>query len=197
MATLSPNIVSSAVFGVRNYEKGNDGHVVRYAVALGQTKKVVDYVKQLDNVVGQTAKTATQAFGVASKESIFLEGMGKFASFSSTHINPLIIASAGLDILQSDNKAEAAVISATSLGTMFTVENLMKKHLKDLTKTKGFSKITNILETVLKGTKYGKYVAPVIEGLLFVTGSITAYNVGNKIGQTITNKTGISEKSCK
>ena len=90
MAALSPNIVSSAVFGVRNYEKGNDGHIVRYAVAAGQAKKVVDYVMQLDNVVGQTTKTATQALGVASKESIFLEGAGRIASFSSKHINPLI-----------------------------------------------------------------------------------------------------------
>lgn len=193
MTTLSPNIVSSAIFGVRNYEKGNDGHVVRYAVAAGQAKKVVDYVSQLDNTVGRTTKTATQAFGIASKDSIFLEGAGKVAKFSSSHINPLIVASAVLDVATSENKEETAVISATSLGTMFTVENLMKKHLKDVPKMKCFEKVTQAVNKLAKGTKYGKYVAPVLEGVAFVVGSCTAYSVGQKFGEVLVGKS--SDKS--
>lgn len=188
MAVLSPNIVSSAVFGVRNYNKGNDGHVVRYAVAAGQAKKVIDYVSQLDNVVGKTTKTATQAFGIASKESIFLEGCGNVAKFSSSHINPLIVASALLDVATSENKTETAVVSASSLGTMFACESFMKKHLKDIPKLKCFEGITNAVTKATKGTKYGKFIAPVLEGLTFVVGSCTAYSVGQKFGNMLVGK---------
>ena len=188
MAVLSPNIVSSAVFGVRNYNKGNDGHVVRYAVAAGQAKKVIDYVSQLDNVVGQTAKTATQALGAVSKESIFLEGCGNVAKFSSSHINPLIIASAIVDIANSENKAETAVVSATSLGAMFACEKFMKQHLKDIPKLECFKGIAKAITNATKGTKYGKYVGPVLEGLAFVVGSCTAYSIGEKFGKTLIGK---------
>lgn len=193
MTALSPSIVSSAVFGVRNYNKGNDGHVVRYAVAAGQAKKVIDYVSQLDNVVGKTTKTATEAFGVASKGSIFLEGCGNVAKFSSTHINPLIVASAIVDVANSENKTETAVVSATSLGTMFACEKFMKKHLKDIPKLKCFEKITEIVTKATKGTKYGKYVAPVLEGLAFVVGSCTAYSVGEKFGKMLIGKSDTKE----
>ncbi len=188
MAAISPSIVSSAIFGVRNYEKGNDGHIVRYAVAAGQAKKVVDYVSQFDNAVGQTAKTATMALGAASKESIFLDKCAKVASFSSTHINPLIVASACVDVMQSDNKAETAIVSATSLGTMFTVEKQMKKHLHKVPKLKCFSKITEAVTNATKGTKYGKFLGPVLEGIAFVIGSCVAYDAGNKFGNLLIGK---------
>ena len=185
MTALTSGIVSSAIFGVRNYDKGNNGHGIRYAVAAGQTKKVVDYVSQLDNVVGQTTKTATQALGAVSKNSVFLEGCGKIAKFSSNHINPLIVASAALDVAHSDNKAETAVKSATALGAMFTVENIMKKHLKDVSKLKCFEGVTSAINKCAQKTKYGKFIAPVLEGVAFVIGSCTAYSLGEKFGESL------------
>ena len=188
MAAFSSNIVTSAIFGVRNYEKGNDGHTLRYAVALGQAKRVADFVTTLDNSVGKTARTATEAIGKASKGSIFLESVGRVANFSSTHINPLIIGSAVLDVVNSENKVETAVVSASALGTMFTTEKLMKKYLKDVPKLSCFKKITAAVTKAFEGTKYGKYVGPVLEGLAFVGGSITGYAVGERFGKTLIGK---------
>jgi hypothetical protein len=185
MAAFSSGIVTSAVFGVRNYNKGNDGHTLRYAVAAGQAKRVIDFVSQLDNSVGKTTRTATEALSAASKGSIFLDSCGKVAEFSSKHINPLIVASAAVDIINSEDKTSAAVTSATALGTMFTVEKFMKKHLKDIPKMKCFERITKAVENATKNTKYGKYIGPVLEGVAFVFGSCTAYNVGEKIGKSI------------
>ena len=188
MAVLNPNIVSSAIFCGRNYDKGNNGHGVRYAVALGQAKKVVDYVSGLDNAIGQTAKTATQALGAASKESIFLEGCGNVAKFSSSHINPLIIASTIFDVANSDNKVETAVVSGSALATMFTGEKFLKKHLKDIPNLKCFKGVTEAIEKATKGTKYAKFVGPVLEGVAFVIGSCMSYSVGEKIGKTLVGK---------
>lgn len=188
MTALSSNVVSSAIFGVRNYEKGNDGHIVRYAVAAGQAKKVADYVTKLDNVVGKTTKMATDVLSAASKESIFLEGCGKVAHFSSTHINPLIVASALVDVVTSENKMDTAITSTTSLGVMFTAEKLMKAHLKDVSKLGCLKGVVNAVDKLAKTTKYGKFIAPLLEGITFVIGSCTAYSVGNKLGNMIIGK---------
>ena len=188
MSAFSPNMVSSTIFGVRNVEKGNDGHIVRYAVAAGQAKKLVDYVTTLDNTVGKTAKAATDALGVASEGSIFLKSCGKVAEFSSTHINPLIVASAIYDIANSDKKFDTTVVSASALGAMFTGEHFLKKYLPKVGKMKVFENIASVIGDVAKSTKYGKFIAPVLEGLAFTAGSMISYGIGEQVGKSIIGK---------
>ena len=187
MSGLS-SIVSSSIFGIRNCDKGNDGHVVRFWVALGQIRNVFNAIKEIDNSIGKTAQTASALLDHAANNSIFVEGLGKAAKFAGKHINPLIVASGIYDVCVSDNKLDTAVVTGTALTTMFTGEKLMKKYMNDIPKLNCFKGIAEKIGTIAATTKYGKFIGPVLSGVSFVLGSCMSYFVGEKIGKALINK---------
>lgn len=183
------NVVSSAVFCARSVDKAENGQFGRWGVAVGQGKKVADYVATLDNQVGKTAKTAYEALHTASRSEKLLRLGGQALDFAAKNVNPLICVSSGIDVLMADDKQSALIKNASGLGAMFAVENVMKHHLDDIVKIKGIDKIAEKVMKWAKTFKGGeKGVPAIIHGAAFVIGSCTAYNVGNKFGTLVANK---------
>ena len=192
---MDATIVRSAIFGVRNVNKTKNGQIGRSTVAVGQAKKVVDYVKTLDNTLGKSARTASQALTKAAKSEHLWNVAGKAVNFASEHINPLICVSAGIDVLMAEDKEEALVTNTAALASMFTVEKLMKKHLDEVTKIKGIDKIAQKIVKFAKTHKYAGKLPAIIQGAAFVAGSITAYNIGEKFGKLLLGKKSTEEVS--
>lgn len=184
------NIVSSTIFCARNIDKAeNQDKVGRWAVAVGQGKKVIDYVRTLDNELGKNTNALIHDIKVVSEQEKLLEYTGKAINFASKKVNPLIIMSSGLDVLTAEDKKSALVKNTTALSAMFAVEHLMKNHLDDVTKIKGIDKVAKkVAEFGMKHNCEGKLGA-LIHGVAFVVGSCTAYSVGDKFGDLILNKT--------
>lgn len=185
------NIISSAIFCARNVDKAeNQDKVGRWAVAVGQAKKVTDYVTTLDNCVGRDSKAAADAIKSYAKEEKIFKYAGKAANFASKNINPLICVSSGIDILKADDKETALISNAAALGTMFAVEKQMKKHLSNIPKTKSET-IQNISKNVMKfAEKYKctKTLPAILHGTAFVVGSCAAYGGGEKFGTLVAGK---------
>lgn len=183
------NVISSAIFCVRNVDKvEKQGKVGRSAVAVGQGKKVFDYVATLDNEVGKTAKTAVDALKTYSQKEKLLSYAGKAVDFASKNVNPLICVSSGIDVLMADDKDTAIIKNTAALGSMFAAENLMKKHLDDIPKMKSMEKTAQrVMKFATKHKMEGKLPA-IIHGVAFVVGSCVAYSAGEKFGTLVAKK---------
>jgi len=192
---MDSTIVRSAIFSYRNSEKTENGEIGRAAVALGQAKKVVDYISTLDNKVGKQTSGALEALKSAAKTDSTLKLAGKVIDFSSKNINPLICFSSAIDVARSDNTEEALIVNTTALATMFGTEHLMKNHLESIftqagagiMKAKGKSELVDKAVTSLSKMKYAGKISPIAQGVAFVVGSCTAYGVGEKFGKLLVN----------
>lgn len=196
------NVVSSVIFCAKNVDKAeNQDKVGRWAVAVGQAKKIFDYVSELDNTIGDDAKAASEALKDFSKNKPVVKYAEKAVNFASKNVNPLICLSSGIDVLNAKDKETAAITNVAALSTMFAVENQMKKHLDDIPKLKVVQKyfekfkhsevgrkVINDVEKYAKNNKWTKGVPALIHGTAFVVGSCTAYNIGDKFGTLVAPK---------
>lgn len=178
-------LVRSTVFGIRNIDNSQKGHVGKTAVAGGQIRNAIVAAREVDGVVGQSATTFIDTCKTLSKQEKVFELAGKALNLAGKYVNPLIVVSSGIDVAMSDDKEKTFVENSIALGAMFAMENYMKKHLADVVKIKGISNIAEKITKATENTKYGKYVAPVTHGLAFVVGSCTAYAAGNKFGSLL------------
>lgn len=182
---VDSTLIRSTVFGVRNVDKTQQGHVGKFAVAGGQLRNAIVEAQRLDGIIGKTANTAVDTFKTLSKQEKALEVAGKGLKWAGQYVNPLIVVSSGIDVAMSDDKEKAFVENSIALGAMFGVEKLMKNHLSDVVKIKGIDKIAQRISKAAEGTRYGKYLAPVAHGLTFVAGSCMAYAAGQKFGSLL------------
>lgn len=183
------NVVSSAIFCVRNVDKAeNQGKVARWAVVTGQAKKVTDYVVKLDNNLCKSAKSAVDSLSTFAKSEKLFDYAGKAVNFAAKNINPLICVSAGIDVLNADDKETALVTNATALTSMFAVEELMKKYLDEIPKMDFMKGITKKVMQFAKNNKCEGKLPTIIHGVAFVAGSCTAYNLGEKFGYLLLGK---------
>lgn len=182
-------VVASGIFCARNIEKTNEGHVGRAGVAAGQSKNIISYVKTLDNEIGRGTKAAVDAFKAAANGDKLLGCAYKAVDIASKHINPLICVSAGIDVLQSDDKESALITNTAALGAMFAGEHWMKKHLKgtlkDVSEVKGIDKITKEVTEFASKYKHGGKLPAIVEGATFVLGSCLSYGAGQKFGTMV------------
>lgn len=193
------NVISSAIFCARNVDKAeSQDKIGRWAVAVGQAKKIADYVTTLDNSVGKETSSAINIIKDYSKGKQVLNYAGKAINFASENVNPLICVSAGIDVLNAKDKDSAIVTNAAALTGMFAVENQMKKHLDDIPKISGVKEAIKKFTTskigkeiVANVTKFAeknkctKGIPTLIHGAAFVVGSCTAYNIGEKFGRLV------------
>ena len=206
---IGSELVRTTVFSARNVEKTAEGHVGRAAVALGQAKNVFDAVKELDCGLAKSAQSASNALHVACENDAIVNGFYKVADKCSRNINPLIWASAGLDVLCAENKKEALVENVSAIGTMRITEEVMKKYLdKGVDKAIKNVKNSNITKKIagsnaVKGVtqKLGKLIksndnkllkmlkkggiSSLLKGGLFVIGSCLAYDLGKKFADDV------------
>lgn len=159
--------VGAAIFTLRNADKTTSGDIGRLPVTIGQSTTVVKAVTQLDNPLSKALSKGLNYIGsdkVVSK-------LGKAAKFASDNVNPLIVASSGLKVALADkeDRKKTLITESGCLAGMFLGEGLMKKHL----------------DKILEKTSIGKKWLPVVKGIVFVTGSITASTIGQKIGKKV------------
>lgn len=191
------NVVSSIIFCARNIDKAeNQGRVGRWPVAIAQANNIFKSVKKLDNSLGKGARTASEILQKGAKGEKLLDSTVKGLNVLSKNINPLLCISAGIDVLNSDDKVEAITTNTMSLASMFTVEGLMKKHLDNCIEIgkKGILKAGTTNETLgkivksISKTKHSNKISAIVSGVAFVIGSCTAYSVGSKFGELLVVK---------
>lgn len=154
--------------------------------------------------------------GLEALDSIKLStgASSKIGALAQSAVNPLLCLSAGARVLKDDDQYAALIEETSAMGAMFGCEALMKYARSTVTgskqATKGLSgQVAKVLDnsnsTVLKTVKekasgWFKNLAKGNNGsikqtaakigidLLFVAGSILAYNAGHKIGTVLSHR---------
>ena len=181
--------IASGFFAYRNAEKTKNGEVGRSAVALGQTAGIFGEISKYNNLVGNTARSAASVFSDLAKQNKAFEYVGKVTKFAINNVNPLICVSGGIKTAMSDDKIKTGITETAALTTMFAAEALVKDNYERISKNV-YSKITKteklkpILEFLEKHKWTGK-AGSVIKALSFVAASMTAYTIGEKIGNNM------------
>lgn len=174
------------IFGGRSLDKAEtNGDPVRGLIACGQIFNAAKSAEKLDGTIGQSAKTAVDAFKSLSKSDKLFGYAGKALKIVGDNINPLICISSGIDVLTSEDKTSAFITNGCALSSMFAVEHLMKKHLDDIPKMECMKGITEKVLKFSEGSSAKGKIPSIIHGVAFVIGSCTAYSVGQKFGELL------------
>ncbi|HNW26477.1 MAG TPA: hypothetical protein PKI94_06780 [Candidatus Gastranaerophilaceae bacterium] len=188
------NAVASAIFCARNVDKTKHGEVGRSAVAVGQAKKVIDSIIQLDKKLGKGPAKAVENILNFSNKSKALQAIGKITKFASDNINPLICVSSGIKVLTSDDKKTTLINETGALSGMFISEKVAKKLLDNMVESKTVKELCEkgIKSADAKGyrtlSKLIKSSPTILKGILFVFASIGGYSIGSKIAKKISSK---------
>lgn len=182
---VDSTIVRSGLFGLRNVDKTQQGHIGKCAVAGGQIRNAIVEARKYDGVVGETAKTAIEALKSLSQEQKVFDYAGKALNLAGKYINPLICVSAGIDVALADDKEKAFVENTFGLAGMFAVESMMKKHLDKIVKVKGIDTIAEKVMKFASKFKYGKHLPAVAHGGGFVIGSCLAFAASQSFGSLL------------
>ena len=183
MSTAGAQIVQSTLFGARNTFLGTgimapeQNNQVRTLVAFGQAKNALTKLNSVLSHSSTPIKNAPQKVidlcnRVAENSKVFGK-LEKVVDFASKNVNNLICVSSGIKVLTAKDKESELLAQTGNIAGMFAVEGWMKKNL---------AKYVNKLPINSK-------MKPVIEGILFVIGSITGsticYNIGKKVAAKI------------
>lgn len=170
-------LVRSTIFGVRNADKVvNTADKGRIAADVGQFTNAVKTAAQLDNSLGKGAQAAINVMGKAANKYKAIEIAGKGAEWASKHVNPLLIGAAGYRVITAENKEKALKREIFGMSAMFGGEYLMKEFFKSNTMANFRAGIKN---------KYLRIGLGILEGILFVGGSILSSNIGYKFADKL------------
>lgn len=165
--------VATGIFAVRNAGKTANENIGRLPVTVGQTASVIKAGAEYNNAVSKQAKVVLNTCSEIAKTDKVFNGLTKVVKFASDNVNPLIIASSGLNVLMA-NKEERKKTLISETGCiigMFAGEGWMKKNL----------------DKYLDKLPINKKWIPIIKGVIFVSGSIAASTVGQKVGKKVAN----------
>lgn len=189
--------VPSGIFCYRNFQKFENGEKARGTVAFAQGAKIAQAVAKYNETTAKTANSATKAFQELAKECKVIDYAGKAAKWATKNVNPLICASSVIKTATSDDKVGTGFSEAGGLAGMFAGEGMMKLHLDKVFNEKNVTKIANtvkdtkglkgIAKFLLKSGNSSK-VAAIAKGITFVCGSITSYNMGQKLAEGYCDK---------
>lgn len=199
------NITDNPIYGAMNID-----------IAAGQTLKGVKAAKEVAAVSNKDAKImadgATDAIKNISKTNKFLNGIGKVVDFTANNINTIICATSAANVIFGDeDKVDATAKEIISLGTMFAFEGGAKRGFGMPYTTKESGKtITHSRESLLSknpfikqqasamkdfcetkklfNTVSLKFVPGAAKGIGFVCASISGYQLGNTIANSIIGK---------
>jgi len=159
--------VATVGFVFRNGQKVNNGDMGRIPVLVGQTVNAVKAGTQLHNGIGKGAQIVVNTCSEVAKTDKVFNGLTKVVKFASDNVNPLIAASSGLKVIlaKKEDRKKTFISEAGCVGGMLLGEGWMKKNL------------VGILD---KLPITGKW-KPIVKGLVFITGSITASTIGQKL----------------
>ena len=175
------SLVKSTVFGFRNADKViNTDDKGRIFADVGQFTNAIKHAAELDNKIGRGAQAAVSAMSQATKGSKILTLANKGVNWAANNVNPLLVGAAGYRVLIADDKASALKREAVGMSSMFMVEGFMK----DLFKSPAYLQFKNKISN-----KYLKTGLSILEGIVFVCGSIAGSTAGYKVAEAfIENK---------
>lgn len=170
-------LVRSTLFGLRNADKvATTNDKGRILADVGQFTKAAKTAAQLDNVLGKGANAALNAMNCVSNKHQVLEKAARGANWAANHVNPLLIGAAGYRVLISDDKPQAFKRETLGMTSMFMTEAAMKHFFN--------SNYMTTVKSCMKN-KYAKTTLSILEGVVFVLGSIAGSTVGYKIGDKL------------
>src|SRR5574344_1043463 len=167
-------LCKSAIFGVRNADKvANTNDKGRIFADVGQFTNAAKAAAQLDNALGKGAQAAIGAMSTVAEGNKALDTLAKGANWASHHVNPLLVGAAGYRVVVAEDKESALKREILGMASMFAFEGSMKEFQK-----------SNCMKNFRAGiqNKYLKTAFSVLEGVLFVCGSITGSTIGYKVG---------------
>ena len=161
--------VASGIFAIRNCDKTTNGDIGRLPVTVGQSAAVIKAGAQYNNAIAKPIKIILDTCDDIAKSDKVFNGLKKVVKFASDNVNPLIVASSGVKVALADKEERKSTLitEAGTLAGMFLGEGWMKKHL----------------DNILAKLPINKKWLPILKGIVFVTGSISASTLGSKIGK--------------
>lgn len=200
--------VASGIFAYRNADKTRNGDIGRGAVTVGQTAGLVQEVAKYDGVVANTARSAVSVFSDLAKKNKAFEYAGKATKFAVNNVNPLICVSGGIKTAMSDDKVKTGITEVAALSAMFAGEGFIKANYDKIAtseivrngiKTLSKSKVLKPVFEYLKKHKLEGKVGAILKGLIFVAGSMTSYEIGQRMGEPLAKRVktdlGIKDKN--
>jgi len=183
--------VASMIFSVRNADKTNNGEIGRLPVTVGQCASVVKASKQYGESIAKNVsifsnlekesnslckifngakKYAQKGIEILKNDEVASK-LGKAANFASNHVNDFIVVSSGLKVAMAkkEDRKKTLIAEIGCLLGMFAGEGWMKKNL------------SKYLDKIPMNKKW----IPLLKGIVFVTGSITCSNFGEKLGKKV------------
>lgn len=225
-------IIQTGIFCARNTGKVVSGKDTGRIGATGaQLISFTDKISHNASIFGENVLKATNAaddFICGTLKNIGKEGVAEtletsakacngsvIGTIATKAVNPLLIAAAGIRVLNDDDQYSALIEESSAMGLMFGAEKLMKTTKEmffDITENgakgiiEGKGLLQNAKNLVTKGlntaatwfvglSKGGRTAAKVGIGLLFVAGSIAAYNIGKAIGAKLTGRSNNTKKA--
>lgn len=167
---MCPVNFASLGFTYTNANKAASGDLGRLPVAIGQAAAVTKSVAQMKNPASQGLNTVLEI----AKTDPVARRLGKIATFASEHVTPLIVASSGFKVLTASKEERKKTFwtEGGCLAGMFIGEGYMKRGHLD-----------NAIAKLPINAKW----KPLVRGLVFIAGSITASTIGQTIGSVIAN----------
>ena len=161
--------VASGIFAIRNCDKTTNGDIGRLPVTVGQSAAVIKAGAQYNNAIAKPIKIILDTCDDIAKSDKVFNGLKKVVKFASDNVNPLIVASSGVKVALADkeDRKSTLITEAGTIAGMFLGEGWMKKHL----------------DNILAKLPINKKWLPIVKGIVFVTGSISASTLGSKIGK--------------
>lgn len=166
--------VATIGFVGTNYNKVSGGDWTRYPVLGGQCANALEYsvntcAEKSSIFAGFKTRAASKLSTLAKSDKVF-NGIFKTVKFVQNNINPLIVASGitKVALAKKEDREKTLFSEGGMIAGMFLGEGWMKKSLEP---------------KVLSKLPVSKKWAPVVKGVLFVTGSLLSSTIVQTAGE--------------
>lgn len=187
--------VKSILFCSRNVEKKVEENRLKEPVIICQAWNAANYLSKIgdiDSKVVKGTKSAVDAFRLAGESNNFIKNTCKVLDFGGKYVNGVIAATAGAEILLSDDEDKLSLGLQRGAGIIAMLgaeQGVLKPYLKDsmeyISKIKGVDKVVEKVMKSVSKYKYGHKLPEIVEGAAFVAGSALASSVGEKFGSMV------------
>ena len=118
--------VATGIFAYRNANKTANENIGRLPVTVAQSAAVLKAGAQYDNAVSKQAKVVLNTLDEVAKTDKVFRGLTKVVKFAENNVNPLIVASSGLNVLTADKKDRKKTLISESgcLAGMFVIGSI-------------------------------------------------------------------------
>lgn len=179
------DLVKGTLFTARSGDKAVNGEIARTSTLIAQGANTVKTYGQTSFIGAKTAQSFTTGVADLAKGQGVLANCAKGLLWAQNHVNPLVGACVGVNILLADDKEKAAYEGIPGFLGMLGAEKGFKTFAKSNTGKNILTAIENWGTKVGKCGKAGKILATLTEGVGFVLASIGGYTGAAKLGGAV------------